>query len=244
VRAAVVLALFGCGCGDDAAPAVDAAPPDAARWVRPDALCVFDYDLTLSSNVCAEAEGQPDLHCRVNTCITYSWYAQCLGVNAREAVAECVARGAAIGIASHASADLCWDDKIVPILTESQFPEWTGSPRYGAGADPEAWSYPPLDDRSRWNCDDCAYTMDGNLGKPDSVARVMRHYGLDPASPTDRTHVIFWDDSPTNVARMAEAMPEVHTIQVPRLGAHGADGGCGITQAEIDAGWAAWEASR
>lgn len=228
--------MLAAGCGDpapadpDASPGPDASPPPAA-------LCVFDYDLTLSSNICEQAIGVPELHCRLNGCITYDWYEQCLGLKAREAVAECVARGAAIGIASHANVDRCWDDKVIPILTESQFPEWTGSPRYGGEG-----FYPALDDRTHWNCDDCAYTMDGSIAKPVSISRVMRYYGLDPNAAADQARVIFWDDSPGNVTAVTDAMPAVHVIAVPRFGDRGHDGGCGLTETEIAAGWAAWEA--
>lgn len=199
-------------------------------------LCVFDYDLTLSSNACPATEGQVALHCRENVCDTYGWYPQCLGISARAAVARCVTEGAFIGIASHAEVDACWNDKVTPILTEQQFPELTSSPDYANPASPLA--YPALDDRTQWNCETCAYQMTGALAKPDGISRVMRHYGLDPGNPIDRARVLFWDDTPENISAVQQTMPEVRAILVPRNGPTGAEGGCGITEAEIEAGWA------
>ncbi len=230
--------LAACGGG---AGGPDAAGPDAMPDAGPDAgpvpfLCVFDYDLTLSSHLCPATDGDPEMHCRTTVCDTYGWFDQCLGLNARDAVAACVSRDAMIGIASHANVDNCWDDKVTPILGEMQFPEWTGSPRYAAtGLD---WHYPALDDRTHWNCPDCAYTMNGSVAKSESVSWVMRHYGLDPASPVDRARVIFWDDTPGNIQDVRDQLPEVHSILVPRNGATGQEGGCGITTVEIEQGWA------
>lgn len=242
IAASLLLTLAACGGGSPAAP-IDAPPPADARV--PDAtsgpppyLCVFDYDLTLSSHLCPATDNVPAYHCRTTVCDTYGWHDQCLGIGARAAIAECVARGAMIGIASHADADLCWTDKVTPIVSEMQFPEWTSSPRYAAPASAGfAWIYPQLDDRTHWNCDDCAYTMDGSVAKPVSVSRVMRHFGLDPASPADRARVLFWDDTPSNIDMVHATLPEVTAVLVPRNGTTGQEGGCGITQAEIDSAW-------
>ncbi len=211
---------------DSAAPSIDAAPPPF--------VCVFDYDLTLSSNKCPATAANAAYSCRTTACITYNWYDQCLGIDARQAIAECVRRGAYIGIASHANADLCWNDKVTPILQEAQFPEWTGSTRYDSPTEP--WFYPALDDRANWNCDDCAYSME-SLPKPEGIARVMRHFGLDPTNPSHRARVIFWDDTPGNIDLVVADMPEVVSVLVPRNGGSGNDGGCGITQRDIDEGW-------
>jgi hypothetical protein len=206
---------------------------------KPRALCVFDYDLTLSSHKCAQVAGDPDYFCRVNTCGTYGWYEQCLGVAASAAVAECVRRGAYIGIASHADADSCWADKVTTVVTEEQFPQFTRSKAYGNTG--SGLSYPRIDDRDNWNCDDCAYTMDGTVSKPEGIRRIMRHYGLDPASAKDQARVIFWDDTPDNIVRTSVELPAVHGIEVPRFTSSGFDGGCGLTTADIDRGWAALE---
>jgi hypothetical protein len=199
-------------------------------------VCIFDYDLTLSSHACPETTDQAAYFCRENTCITYDWYSQCLAKDARAAIAECVRRHAYIGIASKADVDACWTDKVTPITEQQQFPELTDSPDYATPQ--QAFSYPRLDDRATWNCEDCAYTMDGALSKPDGIRRVMRHYGLDPNLPTDRARVIFWDDTPSNISDVQTAMPEVRAITVPRFSDNADDGGCGITQQEIAAGWA------
>lgn len=199
-------------------------------------VCVFDYDLTLSSHDCPETDGNSDYFCRVNTCDTYGWYPQCLAKNARTAVAECVRRHAYVGIASKADVDNCWADKVLPILSQNQFPELVQPP-----FEPEAGApivYPALDDRANWNCDDCAYTMDGALGKPEGIRRIMRHFGLDPSAPEDRARVIFWDDTATNIADVKAQMPETRAVLVPSNTGSGVDGGCGITRADIDAGWA------
>ena len=227
----VVGAALGGACGDDRAPPGADAAVTSQRY-----LCVFDYDLTLSSHACPTTDGDPTLACRTTTCATYGWHEQCLGVAARAAVAACVARGAYIGIASHADADACWTDKVTPMVDEQQFPAWTGPRRYDATD--ATWSYPRLDDRAQWNCPSCAYTMDGGVGKPEGIARVMRHYGLDPTRADDRAAVLFWDDEPANIAAVRAAMPEVTAIEVTRNGATGEAGGCGITEADIARGWA------
>jgi len=205
-------------------------------------LCVFDYDLTLSSNKCAATVDRPEMHCRVPRCATYDWHGQCLGVDAREAIAECVRRGAWVGIASHADADTCWSDKVTPMVSQRQFPEWTESSRYDSTG--EGWRYPALDDRANWNCRDCAYNMDGSVPKPEGIARAMRHYGLNPASATDRSRVIFWDDSTANIKAVRSALPGVTAVRVPRNASSGSKGGCGITQAQIDEGWREHAAAR
>ncbi len=223
-----LLATLG-GCGDDRDPPADAAVAPGPM------LCVFDYDLTLSSHACPATDARAGYHCRVTGCATYGWHEQCLGLDAQAAIASCVARGAYVGIASHADVDACWVDKVTPIVSEAQFPAWTSSPRYAArDAD---WHYPALDDRAHWNCADCPYTMEGGLPKPEGIARVMRAFGLDPAAAADRARVLFWDDEPANIAAVTATMPEVTTVLVPRNGATGEAGGCGITQREIDAGW-------
>lgn len=199
-------------------------------------LCVFDYDLTLSSHLCPETQGDAGYFCRENTCDTYGWFSQCLGQSARAAVAECVRRHAYIGIASHAAVDPCWADKVVPIVTQRQFPELTESPDYARPN--QAFSYPAIDLRENWNCEDCAYTMDGGLSKPNGIRRVMRHYGLDPSKAADRARVIFWDDTPSNISAVDAELPEARTVLVPRFTSNGADGGCGLTQRDIDAGFA------
>jgi hypothetical protein len=217
---------------------VTVADPNGAQGAqgsteRP--LCVFDYDLTLSSHACEQTDGDEDFFCRENLCGTYGWYSQCLGRAARAAVAECVERGAFIGIASHADADGCWVDKVLPIIEQQQFPEFTNSKRYD---NPNAsFSYPRIDDRNNWNCDNCAYTMDGGVSKPEGIRRIMRHYGLDTESPKDRARVIFWDDTPDNIVRVNDELPEVHAIEVPRFTSSGADGGCGLTKKDIKKGW-------
>ena len=66
----------------------------------------------------------------------------------------------------------------------------------------------------------------------------MRHYGLNPQSATDRASVIFWDDSTANINDVRSQIPEARAILVPSNTGNGNDGGCGITQKEIDAGWA------
>ncbi len=198
-------------------------------------LCIFDYDLTLSSHACPHTQDDEAFHCRTNKCGTYSWNRQCLGLDARAAVAECVKRRAFIGIASHADADGCWDDKVSPMVTENQFPELTGSSRYERGD--ATFAYPAIDNREHWNCEECAYQMLPTLPKPQAIRRIMRYYHMKPESETDRAHVIFWDDSPTNINAVKDEMPEVKGILVPRNKDSGNDGGCGITQAQIEAAW-------
>ncbi len=202
----------------------------------PPKVCVFDYDLTLSSHLCPDTTGKPEAHCRVTTCDTYGWFDQCLATAAREAIATCVRENAFIGIASKASADACWNDKVTPIITEDQFPEWISATKPSADGRPPR--YPRIDDRANWNCNDCAYTMDGAVSKPDGIRRIMRHYGLDPRSPSDRARVIFWDDTTSNITDVNRQMPEVRAVKVPSFTGNGVDGGCGMTKAEIEQGFA------
>ena len=202
-------------------------------------LCVFDYDLTLSSHRCAEIKDEEAYHCRTNTCGTYDWNHQCLGLAASAAVAECVKRKAYIGIASHADVDGCWNDKVAPMVSENQFPELTASDRYGNGNEPTA--YPALDSRENWNCATCAYQMAPDLSKPQAIERIMRHYAMSPERPEDRARVIFWDDSKTNIEAVSAAMPEVVSIHVPRNGRSGSDGGCGITRVQIEQAFSSGE---
>lgn len=219
----------------DAAADASTQPPTHLPPKDP-RLCVFDYDLTLSSHDCSQTAGDPTYFCRENTCDTYGWYPQCLAIGARAAIAECVKRHAYIGIASKANVDNCWADKVLPIISQDQFPELT-HPQ----PDPDAALpivYPALDDRANWNCDNCAYTMDGGLSKPDGIRRIMRHFGLDPNLPLDRARVIFWDDTASNISDVEAQIPEARSILVPSFTGAGVDGGCGITQTEIDAGWA------
>ncbi|MCP4602654.1 MAG: hypothetical protein GY847_19420 [Proteobacteria bacterium] len=198
-------------------------------------LCVFDYDLTLSSNKCPDTKGVDGYYCRTNKCGTYSWIDQCLGKDAREAVAECIRRNAYIGIASHADVDGCWNDKVIPIISENQFPELTGSPNYNNKN--EGISYPAIDNRDNWNCDTCAYHMNPTLSKPNAIRRIMLHYKMDPKSDKDRARVIFWDDSPSNINAVKRDLKETKAVLVPRNKHKGGDGGCGITRADIDEGW-------
>jgi hypothetical protein len=196
-------------------------------------LCVFDYDLTLSTHACA----LPQSWCRVNACITYDWYEQCVSDEARRAVAICVERGAFIGIASHASVDACWADKVTPIAQQMQLPELTSAARYGAGG--LDFAYPRVDARQSWNCDDCAYHMDSESSKPQLIAKIMRHYAMDPSDAAARAQVILWDDTRDNITATERDMPEVTTVQVQQnVDGDPDSGGCGIRAADIQAGWA------
>lgn len=203
-------------------------PPQASGL-----LCVFDYDLTLSTNNCIKEQ----YACRTNTCLTYNWYQQCMSNGARHAIEVCVERGAYIGIASHASVDLCWDDKVSVVITQDQFPALTGAIRYD---NPKTdFSYPKLDKRSNWNCDDCAYHMNGAFSKPQLISKIMTHYGLDPKQASDRAKVIFWDDLPDNISKTNADMPEVHTVHVhENIDGQPNSGGCGIQESDVVAGWA------
>jgi hypothetical protein len=197
-------------------------------------LCVFDYDLTLSSHLCNATRDNPDFSCVRTQCFTYGWNDQCLGVNARSAIAECVRRGAYIGIASHAAVDRCWDGKVLPIVSKSQFPEFTSSPRYDSRQ--PGFSYPAIDNRDNWNCPDCAYHMDPGISKSEAIRKIMLHYGMVPDNAEHRARVIFWDDSSSNIQDVNNYLPEIRAVNVPGFGS-GDAGGCGITQADIEKGW-------
>jgi len=197
-------------------------------------LCVFDYDLTLSSHLCSETTDNPDFSCVRTQCSTYGWNEQCLGVKARSAIAECVRRGAYIGIASHAAVDKCWNGKVLPIASKSQFPEFTSSPHYDSRQ--SGLSYPAIDNRENWNCPDCAYHMNPDISKSEAIRKIMTHYGMDPVNSEHRARVVFWDDSPSNIKDVNNYLPEIRAINVPGFG-NGDAGGCGITQANIEKGW-------
>jgi hypothetical protein len=222
-------------CDEATGEHLDASGTTCTR--APRSLCVFDYDLTLSSHACPTTLAEPDRHvCRRNadTCPTYYWFDQCLATNAREALAECVRRGAYIGIASHSIFEGCWEDKIASIFTPALFPELFASVHYASsGTD---FSYPDLLDRTSYNCDDCAYQIRGE-SKSALIRRVMTHYGLDPNDPADQRRVAFWDDDMNNTNNVITELPGVVTVKVPVLGDPAAREGCGIGLAEIDQAW-------
>ncbi|MGL1903930.1 MAG: hypothetical protein OCC49_17465 [Fibrobacterales bacterium] len=210
-------------------------------------LCVFDYDLTLSSHACPAAATN-DNHCRTNTHgATYGWNDQCLGINAKEAVARCVANGAYISINSHAPSGN-FDDKIAPIVSENQFPEWLDAPGYN-NPDHDPY-YPPLDNSGLINGDDSFNSNDfsieninrgfyfmRNSDKMAKIAHTMRLIGMDPDNIAHRARVIFWDDSGHNID-LANNWGGIRAILVDRLGSgNGADGGCGVTLDDIEEGW-------
>lgn len=200
-------------------------------------LCVFDYDLTLSTNNCIREQ----YSCRTNTCLTYNWYQQCMSSGARRAIEVCVERGAYLGIASHANVDGCWNDKVAVILSEQQFPALTSALRYDSTR--TDFAYPRLTVRENWNCDDCAYHMNGAFSKPQLIGKVMKHYGMNPDSAMDRARVIFWDDLPDNISKMKADMPEVHTVHVhENIDGEPNSGGCGILDRDIQEGWKSFPA--
>jgi hypothetical protein len=80
--------------------------------------------------------------------------------------------------------------------------------------------------------------MDGGVSKPNGIRRIMRHYRLDPERAADRKRVIFWDDTPSNITAVQAALPEARAVLVPRFSGDGANGGCGLTDADIAAGFA------
>ncbi len=208
-----------------------------ACTTAPRFLCVFDYDLTLSSHACEATLSEPKRYvCKVNadTCPTYGWFDQCLATSAREAVAECVRRGAYIGIASHSIFEGCWEDKIASIFTPALFPELFASVHYAAsGTD---FSYPDLLDAESYNCDTCAYQIRGE-SKSALIRRVMAHYGMDPNDPADQRRVAFWDDDMNNTTNVMTELPSVVTVKVPVLGDPAAREGCGMGPAEIEQAW-------
>lgn len=249
---AALIALHGCGGSvvdrSDPPPVVDKArrPTQAPITARPRnevlapdpasiPLCIFDYDLTLSSHACAKTQDNLEYHCRTNRCGTYSWNDQCLGLAARQAVAECVRQKAMIGIASHADRDGCWEDKVLPIVSQNQFPEWTDSTLYANKA--SKTFYPAIDRKENWNCDACAYQMVPTISKPAAIERIMKYYGMDAGDPKDLSRVIFWDDSKDNIDAVERDMPEVKAILVPRNKKSGDSGGCGITIDQISKAW-------
>ena len=210
----------------------------------PRVLCVFDYDLVLSSHSCSKTMSMPTEYlCRTNACTTYAWHDQCLATAARAAIAECVRHGAYIGIASHSQFDACWNDKVIQTLTRAAFPEFYSSIHYNkSGTD---FSYPAIDDRANWNCDTCAYHFDGMTkgSKAALIRKVMAHYGLSPASKADQSRVVYWDDDPAFLDDVRTNLPNAQAIAVASTNPASNGAGCGIQAANVSAGWAALAAS-
>lgn len=193
-------------------------------------ICIFDYDLTLSSHSCPTTQNIPEYHCKTNQNPTYGWFDQCLGVAAQAAVKRCIEQGAAIGIASHSPLEASYEDKVRPI--KDQFPDWA-----------TASSIPDPTDSTQWNCETCPYQMmRGN--KVQHISRIMKHYGLNPSVMEDRKQVIFWDDSSTNINDINSGLNGVHAIPVARLENEPEVSGCGINQAAIDRGWQEYQNAR
>ncbi len=207
---------------------------------EPRNLCIFDYDLVLSSHSCEQTTSMPTEYlCRTNACTTSSWRDQCLATGARAAIAECVRHGAYIGIASHSNFDECFNDKVIETLTPAAFPELFSSIHYDkSGTD---FSYPAIDERANWNCDTCAYHFDGAIGesKIKLIGKVMAHYGLSPTSAADRSRVLYWDDDPKHREDVGTNLPNVTTGAVTSTDPARAGAGCGIQVADISAAWAA-----
>jgi hypothetical protein len=206
----------------------------------PRVLCVFDYDLVLSSHSCSQTMSMPTEYlCRTNACTTYAWHDQCLATAAHAAIAECVRHGAYIGIASHSQFDECWNDKVIQTLTRAAFPELFSSLHYNkSGTD---FSYPAIDDRASWNCDTCAYHFDGMTkgSKAALIRKVMAHYGLSPASKADQSRVVYWEDDPAFLDDVRTNLPNAHAIAVASTNPASNGAGCGIQPANVSAGWAA-----
>jgi hypothetical protein len=210
----------------------------------PRVLCVFDYDLVLSSHACAQTMSMPTTYlCRTNSCTTSNWRDQCLATAAQLAIAECVRHGAYIGITSHSNFDACFNDKVIETLTPAAFPEFFSSIHYNkTGTD---FSYPAIDDRANWNCATCAYHFDGIIGgsKATLIRKVMAHYGLSPTSRADQSRVVYWDDDPALRDEVRSNLPNAHLITVASTNPAMAGAGCGIQAANVSAGWAALAAS-
>ena len=210
----------------------------------PRVLCVFDYDLVLSSHSCSQTMSMPTEYlCRTNACTTYAWHDQCLSTAAHAAIAECVRHGAYIGIASHSQFDACWNDKVIQTLTRAAFPEFFSSIHYNkSGTD---FSYPAIDDRANWNCDTCAYHFDGMIkgSKAALIRKVMAHYGLSPASKADQSRVVYWEDDPAFLDDVRTNLPNAQAIAVASTNPASNGAGCGIQAANVSAGWAALAAS-
>ena len=210
----------------------------------PRVLCIFDYDLVLSSHSCAQTMSMPTTYlCRTNACTTYAWHDQCLSTAAHAAIAECVRHGAYIGIASHSAFDECWNDKVIQTLTPSAFPEFFSSIHYNkTGTD---FSYPAIDNRANWNCDTCAYHFDGMTkgSKTVLIRKVMAHYGLSPTSKVDQSRVVYWEDDPAFIDEVRTNLPNARLIAVTSTNPASNGAGCGIQAANVSAGWAALAAS-
>jgi hypothetical protein len=232
------------GGGCDEAHGYHLTPDGKTCTNAPRALCIFDYDLVLSSHSCAQTTSKPSEYlCRTNECTTYAWHDQCLATAAHEAIAECVRHGAYFGIASHSQFDACWDDKVIETLTRAKFPELFSSVHYDkTGTD---FSYPAIDDRANWNCDTCAYHFDGMIkgSKAALIRKVMAHYGLSPESKDDQSRVVYWEDDPAFLDDVRTNLPNAHAIAVTSTNPASNGAGCGIQSANVAAGWAALAAT-
>ena len=237
-------AAGGGAAGCDEAHGYHLTPQGDTCTNAPRVLCVFDYDLVLSSHSCSQTMSmRTEYLCRTNACTTYAWHDQCLATAARAAIAECVRHGAYIGIASHSQFDECWNDKVIQTLTPAAFPEFFSSIHYNkSGTD---FSYPAIDDRANWNCDTCAYHFDGMTkgSKTVLIRKVMAHYGLSPTSKADQSRVVYWEDDPAFIEDVHTNLPNARVIAVTSTNPATNGAGCGIQAANVSAGWAALAAS-
>jgi hypothetical protein len=230
--------------GCDEAQGFHLSPDGETCTNAPRALCIFDYDLVLSSHSCAQtASSSTEYLCRTNDCTTYAWHDQCLATAAHTAIAECIRHGAYIGIASHSQFDACWNDKVIETLTPAKFPELFSSIHYDKpGTD---FAYPAIDDRANWNCDTCAYHFDGMIkgSKAALIRKVMAHYGLSPKSEADQSRVVYWEDDPAFLDDVRTNLPKARAIAVASTNPASNGAGCGIQPADVTAGWAALAAN-
>lgn len=188
-------------------------------------LCVFDYDLTLSSHQC------PDTPDEKEVCVTYDWNMQGISKGAEEAIKRCVDEGAYVGILSLATLK-CHEGKIGHLLERVPELKKLLSP---AGTDVDIASI------SQWNQEAGPFYFNPKAYKPVDIDRIMKFYGLIPG--VDDRRVIFWDDDSWNISQMKEKRPQINSVKVSRI-SDKIPSGCGISYHEVNEGFRMLEKQR
>lgn len=184
----------------------------------PPKLCVFDYDLTLSSHLC------PGVSDEQKVCPTYEWDMQGISPHAKDAIKRCIAEGAYVGILSLASID-CFKTKIPALLDKVPELKDLLSPD-GKKVD--------ISSIEQWNQSEGPFHFEPQADKAKDIDRIMRFYGLKPV--IDDHLVIFWDDEPYNISRMKKKRPKINSVELSRI-SNNPHSGCGIKLEDIDEGF-------
>lgn len=175
-------------------------------------LCVFDYDLTLSSHGC------PGILDDTKVCPTYEWDMEGMSPYAQMAIEGCLAIDANVGILSFSPIS-CHQEKVAHLIKMA--PAMLNLPN-------------KISLLENWNLEIGPFYMQWRSSKAQEINRIMKFYGLTPG--VDDHMVIFWDDDAKNISDMKAKRPEISSIKVERISENNPTNGCGITKENIDQG--------